>query len=91
MIFSNVECEGVNVLKYFEADLALVFWVPMFPQKLLLEVDGDEVKVKEVLVLGGLVAHGTIVLSGDWPESRNSSSLLNWGWTRIILHRSGSQ
>ena len=78
MILSNVECEGVNVLKYFMADLALVLGVPVFLQELLLEMDGDEVKVKEVLVLGSFVTHGTVVLGGgDWSQSWDSSSLLN--------------
>ena len=78
MILSNVECERVNVLEYFMADAALVLRVPVFLQELLLEVDGDEVKVKEVLVLGCFVAHGTVVLGGgDRSQSRNSAALLN--------------
>ena len=78
MILSNVECERVNVLEYFMADVALVLRVPVFLQELLLEVDGDEVKVKEVLVLGSFVAHWTVVLGGgDRSQSRNCSSLLN--------------
>ena len=78
MILSNMECERVNVLKYFMADLALVLGVPVFLQELLLEMDGDEVKVKEVLVLSSFVTHGTVVLSGgNRSQSWDSSTLLN--------------
>ena len=82
MILSNVEGKCIFVLKYFVADVAFVLRVPMFLQELFLEVDGDEVKVEEVLVLCCFVTHGTVVLSGDWPQTRDSSPLLNWAWTR---------
>ena len=85
MIFSHVKYKCIFVLKYFEADTAFVFRVSISLQELLLEVDGDEVKVEEVLVLSGFVTHGTVVLCGDWPQTRDSSSLVTWGWTRNCL------
>ena len=52
-ILSKVKCERINVLEYYVADLVLVLRIPVFLQELPVEVDGNEVKVKRVLVLCG--------------------------------------
>ena len=90
MILSKVECERINVLEYFMADLALVLRIPVFLQELLLDVDGNEVKVKRVLVLGSWWFCHTRDNCARWPDrpqSWNSSSLLN---RANCLRRSGS-
>ena len=90
MILSKVECERINVLEYFMADLALVLRIPVFLQELLLDVDGNEVKVKRVLVLGSWWFCHTRDNCARWLWSASESEQLVFLNRGNCLHRSGS-